>query len=64
MFKEVKDEAGFSLIELAVSCGILCVITMLAIVSLTAAADDMKGQIQDVKDMQAASDSDFVVEFL
>jgi prepilin-type N-terminal cleavage/methylation domain-containing protein len=58
------SEAGFSLIELAVSSAILTVITLTAATFYTQASDSIKADIEEVKAMQAANpEVQYFVEF-
>jgi type II secretory pathway pseudopilin PulG len=61
---QTTNENGFSLLELAVSAAILITITTIAAVSYTQAADNIKQNIQEVKNMQAANpDTQYLITF-
>ena len=61
---KTTNENGFSLLELAVSAAILITITTIAAVSYTQAADNIKQNIQEVKNMQAANpDTQYLITF-
>jgi len=60
----MKNENGFSLIELAVSTAILTVITLMAATAYSDAANDIENKVNAVKEMQAANpDTLYLVEF-